>query len=62
MTRRELLAALTADHPHLQPAKIAQIIRTIFDGIADALARGQRVELRGFGNFSVRRRDARTGA
>ena len=61
MTRSELVADLAAAHPHLRPSDIDLIVSTVFDGITDALAEGARVELRGFGAFTVKRRDARTG-
>lgn len=61
MTKSELIADLSRDHPHLRPADIETIVATIFDEITAALARGARVELRGFGAFTVKRREARTG-
>lgn len=61
MTKSELIARLTERNPHLYQRDIERIVSTIFDEIADALANGDRVELRGFGAFSVRRRDARSG-
>jgi integration host factor subunit beta len=53
LTRSELIADLAASDPHLR-----LIVVTIFDQIADALARGDRVELRRFGAFTVNQRDA----
>jgi integration host factor subunit beta len=61
MTRSELIARLAAKNPHLTIKDVERIMTTIFDEIAAALARGDRVELRGFGAFSVKRRDARQG-
>lgn len=61
MTKSELIAQLAAENPHLRPPHTVLIVATIFDAIAAALARGDRVELRGFGAFSAKRRDARTG-
>jgi len=61
MTRSELIAGLAADNPHLRQPDIELIVATIFGEITDALSRGDRVELRGFGAFTARRRDARTG-
>ncbi len=61
MTRSELIARLAHRNPHLFQRDIERIVATIFDEIGEALARGQRVELRGFGAFSVKRRDARIG-
>ncbi len=61
MTKSELIAELAAANPHLLARDVEVIVGTIFDEITDALARGDRVELRGFGAFTVKRRDARTG-
>jgi len=48
-------------NPHLYQRDVERIVTTIFDEISAALSRGDRVELRGFGAFSIRQRDARTG-
>ena len=61
MTKSELIAQLAAENPHLRQPDIELIVTTIFDEITGALARGDRVELRGFGAFSVKNRPARTG-
>jgi integration host factor subunit beta len=61
MTKSELIAGLAASNPHLRPQDIERIVATIFDEIGEALSRGDRVELRGFGAFSARQREARTG-
>ncbi len=61
MTKSELILRLAEQNPHLYQRDIEKIVSTIFDEITEALARGDRVELRGFGAFSVKRRDARTG-
>jgi integration host factor subunit beta len=61
MTKSELIADLARDHPHLTQRDIETIVATVFNEITQALARGDRVELRGFGAFTVKRRDARTG-
>ena len=61
MTKSELIARLAAKNPHLYQRDVERIVATVFDEISKALARGDRVELRGFGAFSVKRRDARTG-
>jgi integration host factor subunit beta len=61
MTKSELIADLSAANPHLVQRDIEVIVSTIFNEITAALARGERVELRGFGAFTVKRRDARTG-
>ncbi|MBI2239935.1 MAG: integration host factor subunit beta [Magnetospirillum gryphiswaldense] len=61
MTKSELIARLAEKNPHLYQRDVERIVTTIFDEIAGALARGDRVELRGFGAFSVKSRDARQG-
>ena len=61
MTKSELIAELASANPHLLSRDIELIVSTVFDEITAALARGARVELRGFGAFTVKQRDARTG-
>ena len=61
MTKSELIARLAAVNPHLYQRDVERIVSTIFDEISSALARGDRVELRGFGAFSVKSRDPRVG-
>jgi integration host factor subunit beta len=61
MIRSELLQALAADNPELHAEEVEQVVDIFFDEIATRLAEGGRVELRGFGTFSTRSRDARTG-
>lgn len=61
MTKSELIARLAEQNPHLYQRDVERIVTTIFDEIAAALAQGDRVELRGFGAFSVKKRDARQG-
>ena len=61
MTKSELVQRLAEANPHLYQRDVEVIVTAIFDEIATALARGDRVELRGFGAFSVKRRDARVG-
>jgi integration host factor subunit beta len=61
MIRSELIATIARENPHLSKRDAERIVDTIFDSITTSLARGERVELRGFGVFSVRHRDARDG-
>ena len=61
MTKSELILRIGKTSPHLHQRDVERIVATIFDEIATALARGDRVELRGFGAFSVKHRDARIG-
>ena len=61
MTKSELIKRLADANPHLYLRDIERIVSTVFDEVTEALARGDRVELRGFGAFSVRQRGSRTG-
>jgi len=61
MTKSELIQKLAERNPHLFLRDVERIVETVFDEISDALADGDRVELRGFGAFSIKHRDARTG-
>src|SRR5215469_10792967 len=61
MTRSELVLRIGGLSPHLNHRDVERIVATIFEEIATALARGDRVELRGFGAFSVKHREARFG-
>jgi integration host factor subunit beta len=61
MIKSELIAKLAAANPHLFQRDVERIVSTVFEEIAEALERGDRVELRGFGAFSVKSRPARTG-
>ena len=61
MIRSELLQALSADNPDLRPEEVEQVVDIFFEEIAARLSEGGRVELRGFGTFSTREREARTG-
>jgi integration host factor subunit beta len=60
MTKTKLVQRLAEANPHLQLRDVEIIVTAIFDEITAALSRGDRVELRGFGAFSVKKRDART--
>lgn len=61
MTKSELIQRIADHNPHLYHRDVERIVSTIFDEIAEALSRGDRVELRGFGAFSVKKREARLG-
>ena len=61
MTRSQLILRLAELNPHLYHRDVERIVATVFEEISAALARGDRVELRGFGAFSVKRRAARVG-
>lgn len=61
MTKSDLIKRLAEANPHLYLRDIERIVGTVFEQISAALARGDRVELRGFGAFSVRARAERIG-
>lgn len=59
MVKSELIARLAERNPHLYQRDIERIVTSIFEEVSAALARGDRVELRGFGAYSVKQRGAR---
>jgi integration host factor subunit beta len=59
MTKSELIERLSSTTGELNKKEAELIINTIFDSIGGALAEGDRVEIRGFGSFTIRERDAR---
>ncbi|MFM6931553.1 MAG: integration host factor subunit beta [Novosphingobium sp.] len=61
MIRSELLLALAKENPELRAEEVERVVDIFFDEISERLAQGGRVELRGFGAFSTREREARTG-
>lgn len=61
MIRSELIQKIADENPHLYQRDVERIVNTVFDEVTGAMARGDRVELRGFGAFSVKKRDARIG-
>jgi len=61
MIRSELVQKLCNNFPHLTQREVENVVSAIFDSITEQLAEGGRVELRGFGAFSSRQRDARVG-
>ncbi len=61
MIKSELVQRLSEENPHLFQRDIENIVNAILDEVGDAMARGDRVELRGFGAFSVKNRPARVG-
>ena len=60
MIKSELIAKICEAHPNLVQRDVELVVSTVFNEIAEALAKGDRVELRGFGAFSVKLREART--
>lgn len=61
MIRSELIAQIAEENPHLYQRDVERIVNTVFEEVIEAMSRGDRVELRGFGAFSVKKRDARMG-
>jgi integration host factor subunit beta len=61
MIKSELIARLAEANPHLYQRDVERIVTAIFDEITDALEKGERVGLRGFGAFSVKQRPSRMG-
>lgn len=61
MIRSELVEKIAEANPDLYQRDVERIVSTVFNEIIEALANGDRVELRGFGAFSVKKRDARVG-
>ena len=61
MIRSELIQKIADEHPDLSQREVERIVNTIFEEIIEAMARGDRVELRGFGAFSVKHRESRVG-
>lgn len=61
MIRSELIQKISEENPHLFQRDVERIVNTVFEEVINAMSRGDRVELRGFGAFSVKKRDARQG-
>ena len=61
MIKSELIEKLAEQNPHLYQKDMEDLVNAILDTVADALAQGDRVELRGFGVFTAKRRSARAG-
>lgn len=61
MIKSELIQKLADENPHLFQRDLENVVNAVLDEIGDAMSRGDRVELRGFGAFSVKNRPARTG-
>ena len=61
MIKSQLIARIAEQNPHLRERDVEAVVNTILMQISDALVAGDRVELRGFGVFTVKARNARTG-
>jgi integration host factor subunit beta len=61
MIKSELVQKLSEQNPHLYQRDIEMVVNAVLGTISDALAHGGRVEIRGFGTFAVKKRDARAG-
>lgn len=61
MIKSELVQRIAAQNPHLYQRDVERIVSAVLDEITSTMGKGDRVELRGFGTFSVKHRPARTG-
>lgn len=61
MIKSELIQKIASANPHLYHRDVERIVNVVFEEIVDALVRRDRVELRGFGAFTVKHRGARNG-
>lgn len=61
MTKSELIERISSRHPQLSAKDIETAVKTILDSMASALSQGERIEIRGFGSFSLHFREPRTG-
>ena len=61
MTKSGLIQDVAQRTPHISKRDTEVVVNTIFDAMVDALKRGDRIEIRGFGSFQVKLRDARDG-
>ncbi len=61
MTKSELVLAISEKRSDLSKKDIESVVNTIFNSMRNSLIRGERIEIRGFGSFTVKHRDARTG-
>ena len=61
MTKRELIEEVVHARTDLPRREVEALVNGVFETLSDALARGERIEIRGFGSFIVKRRDAREG-
>jgi integration host factor subunit beta len=61
MTKAQLIAVLVEQHPHLTPSDVDMATRHVLDQLSGALTRGERIEIRGFGTFTLRYRRPRHG-
>jgi integration host factor subunit beta len=61
MTKRELIDEIVAKRDTLSRRESEVLVNAVFDSLTEALARGERIEIRGFGSFIVKRRNEREG-
>jgi integration host factor subunit beta len=61
MTNRELIEEVVRHQSHLRPRDVEALVGAVFTTLSEALARGERIEIRGFGSFIVKKRSAREG-
>lgn len=61
MTKRDLIESVAGSRPDLPRRDVETLVNAVFQTLSQALARGERIEIRGFGSFIVKRRNAREG-
>ena len=61
MTKRELIEQVISAKAELPRSEVEGLVNAVFDALAGSMVRGERIEIRGFGSFIVKDRDARTG-
>lgn len=61
MTKSGLIERVAELTSHISKKDTEVVVNTIFDSMTEALRRGERIEIRGFGSFQVKQRDAREG-
>ena len=61
MIKSDLIEKIAEDNPHLFQKDVESIVNSIFEEIIEAMSRGEKVQIRGFGAFSVKKRDSRSG-
>lgn len=61
MTKSQLILLVAGRYPALSKKDVELVVNTIFDSMTQALVKGERIEIRGFGSFSVKKRESREG-
>lgn len=61
MTKSELIEQIASDNPGLTKKQVEFIVNGVFQNVKDALNKGDKVEIRGFGSFKIREKNSKTG-